>query len=213
MAARFLRGLIMNSTTQPPDRSRRWLVPIIASWLVLMALVAWYGTRMPTAWFDPAQIAPHDFADPVQLSDFRMALQDTLPLPPGAGPLFVRFAQPGCPCEQLVDSYHQLMVPSLRKQGFTVVTVTPSHMEQLAAKLGERLWQWVPSTPAILLLNSNGELAYFGPYHQAGICNSENSYLEPVLDALVNGEPVSIINTLVEGCFCAYPAATAASRH
>lgn len=201
----------MNSTTQPPDRSRRWLVPIIASWLMLMALVVWYGKRMPTAWFDPAQIAPHDFSDPAQLNDFRNALQDVLQLSPGAGPLFVRFAQPDCPCEQLVDSYHQLMEPSLRKQGFTVVTVTPFHMEQLAVRLGNRLWQWVPSTPAILLLDRDGELAYFGPYHQAGICNSENSYLEPVLASLNTGQPISIINTLVEGCFCAYPAAAAAS--
>lgn len=212
MAARFLRGLSMNSVSQPSDRSRRWLVLIIAAWLALMALVVWYGQRMPTAWFDPAQVAPHDFADPEQLNDFRKALQDILPLPSEAGPLFVRFAQPGCPCEQLVDSYHQLMVPSLRKQGFTVVTVTPSHMEQLAVKLGERLWQWVPSTPAILLLDRDGKLAYFGPYHQAGICNSENSYLEPVLASLNAGEPVSILNTLVEGCFCAYPAAVAASQ-
>lgn len=212
MAARLSRGLIMKIVSEPSNRRRRWLVLIMAAWLVLMALVVWYGQRMPTAWFDPAQIAPHAFSDPVQLSDFHRALQDILPVPPGAGPLFVRFVQPDCPCEQLVDRYHQLMAPSLRKQGFTVVTITPSHMEQLAAKLGERLWQWVPSTPAILLLNSNGELAYFGPYHQAGICNSENSYLEPVLDALVNGEPVSILNTLVEGCFCAYLAAVAASQ-
>jgi hypothetical protein len=193
-------------TAPAPHRNRRWLTLIIALWLVLMGLVIWYGKRVPNAWFDPAQVAPHGFTDPAQVALFHTALSATLGLPVDNGPLFIRFAQPDCPCEQFVDGYHQLMQPTLRKQGFTVVTVTPAQMQQLANRLGNRLWQWIPSTPAILLLDSSRSVAYFGPYHQAGICNSENSYLEPVLDALVNGDPVSIVNTLVEGCFCHYPA-------
>lgn len=195
----------MNSPPTPPNTRRRWLWPVIALWLALMGFVAWYGNRVPDVWFDPAQAAPHAFDDPAVVARFAQALSTVVALEPASTSLFIRFAQPDCPCEQFVDGYHQLMQPLLRKQGFGVLTLQPEQMTQLAASLGQELWQWIPATPAILLLDHQRTVAYFGPYHQAGICNSENSYLEPVLAALQARQPVNIINTLVNGCFCHYP--------
>lgn len=181
-----------------------WLVALV--WLGLMGLVWLPDAQTKPVWFDPAQVAPHPFSETSHVQAFLAALPAIKPGISPDAPLFIRFVQPDCPCEKRVENYHQLLTPSLQKQGLQVVSLTPEDMQRLAQTLGPQLWQWVPSTPAILLIGSNQQPAYFGPYHQTGICNSDNSYLEPVLAALRNGQPVSIINTLVEGCFCAYPA-------
>lgn len=188
-----------------PSRHRRWLLLAALLWFGMMGLVWWLGIQVSPRPFDPARIAPHAFHDPATVARLRQALQTFEPALSGQGSLFIRFAQPSCPCERLVENYHLLLLPALHKQGLQTVTVTPERMQLLAALLGTELWEWVPSTPAILVLDEAGQPAYFGPYHQDGVCNSENSYLEPVLAALRNKQPVNIINTLVEGCFCHYP--------
>lgn len=191
--------------SSPIPRYRRWLLLAAALvWLALMVLV-WWQTRprsVAPAWFDPAQVAPHAFHDPANVARLLVALAAQQPHLKPDGAIFIRFVQPDCPCEQLVENYHHLLTPSLQKQGLQVVTLDPEAMAQLARHIGPELWEWVPSTPAILVLDARRTLAYFGPYHQEGICSSENSYLEPVLAALRQGAPVNIINTLVEGCFC-----------
>lgn len=196
-------------TTRTPLPHRRWLLPAAALWLGLMVLVWWYGNRVSPAWFDPAHIAPHGFSEPANVQRLLQALETVEPGIADKAPLFIRFSQPNCPCESLVENYHLLLLPTLQQQGLQALTVTPDHMQQLEAMLGPELREWVPSTPAILVLDATRQPAYFGPYHQDGICNSENSYLEPVLAALRAGQPVNIINTLVEGCFCPYPVNTA----
>ena len=200
MGAHSDAGILAMPSVKP--HHRRWILLAALLWLGLMILVWWFGNRVSPAWFDPAHIAPHGFNEPANLTRLLDALESDIQ---PEGPLFIRFAQPDCPCESLVENYHLLLTPSLKKQGLQVITLTPDRMQQLAARLGPELWEWVPSTPAILMLDSARQVAYFGPYHQDGICNSENSYLEPVLEALRTGQPVNIINTLVEGCFCAYP--------
>lgn len=189
-----------------PMRHRRWLLLAVMLWLGLMGLAWWLGNQVSPRPFDPARIAPHAFHDPATVEQLLQALQTFEPALTGPGPLFIRFAQPDCPCERLVENYHLLLLPTLHKQGLQTITVMPERMQQLAALLGPALWEWIPSTPAILVLDKTGLPAYFGPYHQDGICNSENSYLEPVLEALRHDQPVHIINTLVDGCFCHYPA-------
>lgn len=187
-------------------RYRRWILLAALLWLGLMAVVWWQAKRtVAPAWFDPAQIAPHAFNDPANIARLLAALEEEQPSLKKGGALFIRFAQPDCPCEQLVENYHLLLTPSLQKQGLRVINLDSDAMQHLAARLGPELWEWVPSTPAILVLDARRSLAYFGPYHQEGICSSENSYLEPVLEALRQGRPVNIVNTLVEGCFCPFP--------
>lgn len=196
----------MSTTPAPVIRKRHWLLLLVLIWLGLMGLVWWLGHQLSPAWFDPARIAPHGFTESHNVDRFYQALTKVVPDLPADSAFFIRFAQPDCPCERYVENYHQLMLPTLKKQGLHPITLTPAMMQQMAQVLGPQLWEWVPSTPAILLLDQQRQVAYFGPYHQAGICNSENSYLEPVLQTLQQQQPVNIINTLVEGCFCPYPA-------
>ncbi len=189
----------------PIPNSRRWLIPSLLVWLALMGLVWWLGNRGEPVWFDPAREAPHPLHDPANVTRLYQAINEHVTALPGDRPLFIRFSQPDCPCEALVDNYYQLLEPTLRKQGLEPFNFSSKTMEKLVQELGDDLWRWIPSTPAILILTQNRQVAYFGPFHQEGICNSANSYLEPVLEALQQHQQVNIINTLVQGCFCPYP--------
>lgn len=178
-----------------------WIYVILASWLVLIAGLLWFSLRQPQQWFDPAQIAPHPFNNTDTLAQFKTALITLQPDLSFSRPVFIRFTQAGCSCEKLVDAYHQLQTPLLQQQGYQVLTLDRAQLDRMHTSLPQ-LWQWISATPAVMVLDAQGGLAYFGPYHQEGVCNSENSYLEPVLQAVTDRQPVNILNTLVFGCFC-----------
>ncbi len=190
-----------DSSPAPGKGRTLWLYAILALWLVLVAGLLWFSLRQPQQWFDPAQAAPHPFSDTATLARFKSALLATQPQLSFTQPAFIRFTQAGCSCEKLVDAYHQLQTPLLQQQGIQVLTLDRAQLEKMQASVPD-LFQWISATPAVMVLDARGELAYFGPYHQEGVCNSENSYLEPVLQAVRAQQPVSIINTLVFGCFC-----------
>ncbi len=69
--------------------------------------------------------------------------------------------------------------------------------------------QALPASPAVAIWDRSGHLAYFGPYSEGAVCNSSNSFIEPVLDALLENRPVAAANTLAVGCFCDWQQATA----
>jgi hypothetical protein len=182
--------------------SRRWVYLILLVWMLVVAALLWYSMQLPRNWFDPSQTLPHPLHDDASLNRLKAALNGIQPDLSFTRPVFVRFMQASCKCEQLVDAYHQLQMPLLAQQGYQTLTLDDRHMQQLAHTGLPELYSWITATPAILVLDGNGNLAYFGPYHQDGICSSESSYLEPVLRAVNSGQPVNIINTLVFGCFC-----------
>ena len=47
-----------------------------------------------------------------------------------------------------------------------------------------------------------GHLAYFGPYSEGAVRNASNSFIEPILKALLDDRQVSASNTLAVGCYC-----------
>ena len=66
--------------------------------------------------------------------------------------------------------------------------------------------QPLPASPAVAIWDRTGQLAYFGPYSEGATCTSSNSFIEPILEALSAGRPVSASNTLAVGCFCDWQA-------
>ena len=60
----------------------------------------------------------------------------------------------------------------------------------------------LPASPAVAIWDSQGQLAYFGPYREGVTCSSSNSFIEPILEALAAGRRVNASNTLAVGCFC-----------
>ena len=60
----------------------------------------------------------------------------------------------------------------------------------------------LPASPAVAIWDAQGDLAYFGPYSEGAVCTSSNSFIEPILEALVAGRRVRADSNLAVGCFC-----------
>lgn len=62
--------------------------------------------------------------------------------------------------------------------------------------------EFMPASPAVAIWNAEGKLAYLGPYSEGAVCTSANSFIEPVIEALLAGRPVDSTAALALGCYC-----------
>lgn len=137
-----------------------------------------------------------------------------LALPPelaGPGPIrLLHFWDPACPCNvgnqqhlaELVAhfaplgvSFHAVQKPGSQGQLPELLNKIP----ELALPPGAAQ---IPASPAVAIWDTHGQLAYFGPYSEGATCNASNSFIEPVLQALLDGRAVNATQTLASGCFC-----------
>ncbi|RCL28244.1 thiol-disulfide isomerase [Pseudomonas sp. AFG_SD02_1510_Pfu_092] len=137
-----------------------------------------------------------------------------LQLPPelaGPGPIrVVHFWDPACPCnvgnqQHLGDLLTQFADKDV---SFHIVQKPGSHgrlpanlasLQPIATLPGS---EQLPASPAVAIWDRQGHLAYFGPYSEGAVCNASNSFIEPILKALLDGRQVSASNTLAVGCYC-----------
>lgn len=139
---------------------------------------------------------------------------DVLSLPAelsGPGPIrVVHFWDPACPCNVGNQQHLAELLEHYGPQGVQFYAVQkPGSQGQLPSTLSnlkplERLpgSEHVPASPAVAIWDRGGKLAYFGPYSEGLTCNSSNSFIEPILQALSDDRPVNAINTLAVGCYC-----------
>ncbi|RLP53154.1 MAG: hypothetical protein D6160_17425 [Ketobacter sp.] len=186
--------------------------PIVffAAWVALVAIAYGYFFLMPQQWFDSSLQQPPVLSGQDQQEGLRQLLQKQFPQLTQGKPWFVRMKQSGCQCERFVERYHRSFSELSKADALQVATLELSG-DELNAEQKNLLQKLVPATPAVVLFDSAGALSYFGPYHQDGVCNSENSFLEPVLDAIKQGRRLSVLNTLVYGCFCSTQTTTTAN--
>lgn len=183
-------------------RSRRTtllacLIAVI--WLVAMVAAFW--------WFEARYLRP--FSDRMTLFDgTELRLPAEL-----AGPgeiRLVHFRDPTCPCNVGNQQHLAELMERYTARGVTFhVVQKPGRDERLPDTLnalqpitGLTGSDNLPASPAVAIWNRRGELAYFGPYSSGFTCTSGNSFIEPVLDALLDGRKVVANNNLASGCFC-----------
>lgn len=134
-----------------------------------------------------------------------------------AGPGKVRlvhFWDPACPCNvgnqqhlaELLErfsaadvSFHVLRKPG-SKGSLPAPLATLQPIDELPGAAG------IPSSPAVAIWDREGRLAYFGPYSEGAVCTSENSFVEPILEAVLAGRRVEATHGLAVGCFCDWAA-------
>jgi hypothetical protein len=177
--------------------------------LLAVILLALWGAAMLSAfwWYEARYL--RSFSDQTALFQ-----GDVLQLPSelaGPGPIrLVHFWDPACPCNvgnqqhlaELIEHYGPRGVSfyAVQKAGSRgQLPVTLSVLQPLPALAGSEM---IPVSPAVAIWDREGRLAYFGPYSEGATCTSSNSFIEPILDALADGRPVSASNTLAVGCFC-----------
>ncbi|WP_242169903.1 MULTISPECIES: DUF6436 domain-containing protein [unclassified Pseudomonas] len=139
---------------------------------------------------------------------------DALRLPAelaGPGPIrLVHFWDPACPCNVGNQQHLGELIEHYAPQGveFYALQKAGSHgqlpdnlrkMKTLTTLFGA---DHVPATPAVGIWDRTGKLAYFGPYSEGLTCNSSNSFIEPILQALQAGREVDATHSLAVGCYC-----------
>lgn len=183
--------------------SKPKVVLVLTLWLAVLVLSYWYFFVRPQQWFDTSLQNPAPLSQPDIQRQVLKALNFSVPTQPLSTqpfttlsrPLLVRLRQPDCNCERYVDAYYAELNQRLAGK-VDLLTLNPAD--------DSRWRHWLPATPAALVFAADGSLAYAGPFHQEGLCNAANSYLEPILAGLLRSEPPSVtVNTLAFGCFCA----------
>jgi hypothetical protein len=180
---------------------RQLLTGLIA---LLCAVTLWVGYD----WFQSRYLRP--FSD--QAAFFA---GDVLSLPSElAGPgkiRLVHFWDPACPCNvgnqqhlaELLErfsgaggvDFYSVQKPGSHGQ----LPTTLNGIKPLSTLPGAEL---ISASPAVAIWDRDGRLAYFGPYSEGLTCNSSNSFIEPILQALTAGRPVDATHTMAVGCYC-----------
>lgn len=178
--------------------------PLVLSLVALACAVALWSLYQ---WYQARYIRP--FSETTVLFDAAgLRLPAEL-----AGPGRIRVVHlwdPPCPCNvgnqqhlaELVQrfagqevSFHVWQKPGSRGQlPETLKALQP--LRELPS--AERL----PASPAVAIWDRDGRLAYVGPYSEGAVCTSSNSFIEPVLEALLAGRPVQSTGSLAVGCYC-----------
>ncbi|NIF25663.1 thiol-disulfide isomerase [Pantoea sp. Tr-811] len=129
----------------------------------------------------------------------------------GPGPIrVVHFWDPACPCNVGNQQHLGDLITQFAGQGVTFHAVQkPGSHSQLPANLGNLQpiaslpgSEQLPASPAVAIWDRQGHLAYFGPYSEGAVCNASNSFIEPIIKALLAGRAVTASNTLAVGCYC-----------
>lgn len=179
-----------------PILKRKTLLAGLLGLLCLAALVATYD------WYRNRYIRTVVFAG----EELRLPLELA-----GPGPVrLVHFWDPACPCNvgnqqhlaELIERYasrgvtfHSVQKPGSRGH----LPPSLAALRPLAAIPGSEA---LPASPAVAIWDRQGRLAYFGPYSEGAVCSASNSFVEPILEALLQDRPVRAAGTLARACFC-----------
>lgn len=176
-------------------------------WIVLLTLACAVTLLTAYRWFEARYLRTFDERAAV-FSGAALRLPDELA---GPGPIrLVHFWDPACPCNVGNQQHLTELVAGYAAKGVAFYAVQrPGSKGSLPAELStlqviETLpgSEAIPASPAVAIWDRQGQLAYFGPYSEGLVCNSSNSFIEPILEALADGRRVDASNTLAVGCFC-----------
>lgn len=100
-----------------------------------------------------------------------------------------------CSCSGLSDRHVRLLNIKLAKAGYSVQTLTPQDHTKIASLL--------PSLPALIIFDENGELAYLGPYSSGYFCGVKTSLIEPIVASIAaNTHLGALVISDSDGCYC-----------
>ncbi|MDX1453049.1 MAG: DUF6436 domain-containing protein [Oleiphilaceae bacterium] len=69
------------------------------------------------------------------------------------------------------------------------------------------------SSPAVALIDLNGNVRYFGPYTSGALCGEGSDFLSGALKQLEGSQISTTINIMQFGCFCPWPQSKRLNGH
>jgi len=174
---------------------RRLLVSVLLlGWLAGLAWAFWwFEGRYVKAFERPAYFNAQPVAPPFPVGQVQV----------------LHVWQTGCPCNGGHQDYLADMTARFGAQG---VMFARAGQEQ-SAGLPDALaplphwplpaeWENWPGAPAVAIWDAQGQLSYVGPYSDGAHCNSDSSFIEPVIKALLAGRSVTINTQDTVSCLC-----------
>ena len=118
------------------------------------------------------------------------------------------FFQGDCYCERLASAHQSRLTRWSSQEGFSNINIDVKESRVLAKS--------IPSTPAVAVVNQQGELIYLGPYSRGAGCFADSGQIDDFLAAWIAQQNTgkskqsawqhsqnAIIDTDAKGCYCA----------
>lgn len=100
-----------------------------------------------------------------------------------------------CSCSNLSERHVRSLNIKFKKAGYSVQTLTPQNYNKIMSL--------VPSLPALVVFDANGELAYLGPYSSGYFCGVKTSLIEPIVASITaNTHLGALVISDSDGCYC-----------
>ena len=206
---------------------KNWFAGILVSvWLVSTIFAFWWfqfrniqafdsnAVNNQTVFFESGELGQR--LEKLVKADYRLGKKTPISV--------IHFWNPDCPCNRFNEVHVKKIISAYADKNvkFTVVVSGSNkeerHQRQVLAKqvfshsaVKEIRSDWPmnqgpPSSPAVGVVNSDGELIYFGPYSLGARCAPDKGkFVENVLDGLYarkKSADKKQLNTLAVGCFC-----------
>lgn len=100
-----------------------------------------------------------------------------------------------CSCSDLSDDHVRSLNAKFTEAGYSIHTVTPQNHDKIVSL--------VPSLPALVIFDTNGELAYLGPYSSGYYCGSRTSLIKPIVASITTNTHIgALVISDSDGCYC-----------
>lgn len=213
-----------DSRSSAVSNANHFLGLVVIAWLLATAGFLW--------WFQSQQVRPfvsnEDDPHQVQVSQLQKMLSPLLSeakFRNNQALTLVHFWNPNCLCNQLSQRHFEGLLNSVDAENLNVLVVaapdtSTSEIERFQQLNGERmkilqanssefstpLEIKIPSSPALALMHSNGDLGYFGAWGFGALCTLESDDFFPsIVEKMLDGPYGPFANISGSGCFCAWP--------
>ena len=141
--------------------------------------------------FDPEQILLNKSANLNFDADFVQAFTKHYNVTPNT---VFHFSAADCDCSSVAQE-HVGSVSALAESN-------QYKNQNITLTIDEPLAQYIPSTPAVAVVNSNGKLSYLGPYSAGYSCSVGSGIVERFIANKAGITPGATIVTDTLGCYC-----------
>jgi len=100
-----------------------------------------------------------------------------------------------CSCTALTKDHKAVIDNTAIADNFTIVNIDITANPQ---------FDFIPSTPAILITDKDDQLLYVGPYSTGLDCSANNSLIDIVLSNYRQGFSSPIVTSDAKGCYCSH---------
>ncbi len=169
----------------------KWLPVLLIFWTAGLLLAVLYAASNKAKYFDPQNVL-HQSALSLSFDTvFVEALsKHNLEL---AGSV-IHFQGRDCFCQTVAQSHINSVEKLAEKHLFNSVTVMLDELSMLK--------MFVPSVPAVAVIDKAGKLNYFGPYSSGMFCTEGDGLVEPFIEKGKLARTGATVISQSQGCYC-----------